>query len=254
MLVFDIETEPLPQEQIEQHLPTFGAAACGLVPCEFDPASVNHGNTKDAAKRAAKIEEARAAHEAAQAEIPQRIAAAKSALLDGFWQTATLNPATSRVLVVGYHNPHKNAFSFDFDDDDEARLITRFWKQYLTRRSKGESLVGVNIHDFDLPYLVRRSWMLGVDVPASVMDASFRYWDRIFVDLRKVWLLGQHSTSQKSSFDFIGKAMGTGGKPEGVSGGDFHKLWRTDRAAAEKYLVNDLRQPGEWAARMGIVK
>ena len=79
-------------------------------------------------------------------------------------------------------------------------------------------------------------------------------WHHVFVDLRKRWMCGQHSSNCKSNFDILGQAFGTGGKGvTGVTGKDFARLWVEDRELAERYLVEDLKQPAAWAQQMGVI-
>lgn len=249
MIVFDIETQPLPLDQIGQFMSPFDAPA--ELPA-FDPATVKTGNLKDAAKIQSKIDEAKAAHEAAKANYPKAVEAAKAAHVAAFLDRAALSPTTGRVLCVGYFSVSKDKVVIDDGKGDEAGLIVTFWKQYTLARSSSQKLVGLNIFDFDLPFLIRRSWMLGIDVPTTVMKDD-RYFDAtVFVDLRKRWLCGQHFSSCESNFDALAKALGTPGK-NGQSGKDFAKLWKEDREAAITYLTEDLKQPAAWAARMGLI-
>lgn len=251
MIVFDIETEALPDDQLlamydspsdDELCPPVG---------EFDPASVKVGNL-GADKAKEKIEAARREHATLVESRPSRIVAAKAAAFGQWKERAALSACTGRVLVIGYYSPGKAAAVIA--QGEETDLITRFWQMYEKMRADGRPMVGLNIHDFDLPFLVRRSWILGVDVPATVIVQG-RYFDPAFIDLRKVWLLGQHAANCPSNFDVIGRALGTGGK-NGQSGADFAKLWHgtaEEREKAVAYLENDLRQPAEWAARMGIL-
>jgi hypothetical protein len=58
--------------------------------------------------------------------------------------------------------------------------------------------------------------------------------------------------------DKLAKAFGLQGKVtesdngQSVSGADFHKLWRSDRATAEKYLRQDVLLCQRLAERMGV--
>lgn len=261
MIIWDIETEALPLDEIQGFMPEMPAfdpsTVPGIVTGEFNPASVKLGNTKDEAKIAAKIEEARAAHEAAKANAANLIAQAKADhaakivdLKAEFIDRAALSATTGRILCIGYLSLEKNKFVIDHGDGEETKILTGFWSQYQKCRQSQRKMVGLNIYDFDLPFIARRSWILGIDVPATVFDG--RYLDRIFVDLRKQWLFGQYGAGTKSDFDTLGKAFGTGGK-NGQSGADFSRLWHEDRAAAIAYLESDLRQPAAWAARMGLI-
>jgi hypothetical protein len=245
VIIFDIETEALPLDQIE--IPPFDMPAD--LPA-FDPASVKTGNLKDAAKIQEKIDQAKAAHESAMANYPKTVEAARADHVAKFLDKAALSAHTGRVLCIGYLSTAKDKVMIDDGKGDESEILLNFWKQFGICRLSSQPMVGLNIHDFDLPFIARRSWMLGIDVPPEAFDG--RYWDRIFVDLRERWLCGQRSTSCESNFDAIAKALGTAGK-NGQSGADFAKLWIDDRPAAIDYLTNDLRQPAVWAARMGLI-
>ena len=251
MVIFDIETEGLPLEQILQVSGDFEPPAA---PGEFDPASVKYGNTKDGTKRAAILADAQQRHAAVVASHSAKVEELRTAWQADLLADAALSPVTGRVLCIGYYNPEKDKLSIDDggQGESESAILGRFWSTYLKVKNEGRSMVGLNIFDFDLPFLARRSWINGIDVPETAIDQSFRYWDRVFVDLRRRWLLGQHSTSCKSNFEVIAKALGTPGK-NGLSGADFAKLWREDREKAVEYLKGDLIQPAQWCRRMGVV-
>lgn len=235
MIVFDIETESLPEDELRSVMPPFD---------EESVAVGNRGPDKAAEYRAEK-----------RVEFERR-----------FIERAALSPTTGRVLAIGYFSPDKNLAKFDIVENEggnggpcgEGAVLTRFWKQFYSLHDQGRSAVGVNIVEFDLPFIIRRSWMLGVDVPENVfVGASRRYFSNTFVDLCQVWLCGQKFGSEPASFDALALAFGTAGKPEGVSGADFARLYRAggaDRVKAMDYLESDIRQPAVWANRMGILK
>ena len=247
MLTFDIETAGLPDDHLRK---IYEPLELPEPPGEFDPSTVRVGGLKDPDKIAAKIDAAKKSHSDLVAGHDGKCKAIATNHGEEFKDRAALDAVTGRVIAIGYFNPA--ADKSVIDHGDERELIDRFWGKALSCRNEHRAMVGLNIHDFDLPFLVRRSWFLDVYVPDWAMQRS-RYFDPVFVDLRKTWLCGQHGTSIKSSFDHLGKAFGTGGKPEGVSGGQFAELWETDREKAIAYLENDLRQPAIWAARMGII-
>jgi len=254
MLIFDLESEPLPDEELRR---IFGEPDVGVPhPGEFDPASVKIGNLKDAAKIKEKIDFAQADHEAAVAIYPQRLADARANAFAEFKAKAALSATTGRILCIGYHNPNTDQTAIDDGANDsgkpaESMILARFWRRFAACCKESRSMVGLNISEFDLPFICRRSWVLGVGVPAGVLGQG-RYWHSAFVDLRKIWLCGQMAASCKSSFDELAAAFGTDGKPKGINGGDFAELWHRDRATAIAYLENDLKQPAKWARAMGV--
>ncbi len=255
MLVFDIETAALPDDDLRR---VFGESDVGIPhPGEFDPASVRCGNLKDAAKIKEKIDAAAAEHAALAESYPQRLAEAKATAFAEFKSKAALSATTGRVLCIGYYNTVVDVTCIDDgsegDNGDccESRVLANFWQKFQSCCKSGRPMLGLNIHDFDLPFICRRSWILGVGVPAGVLGSG-RYWHSTFVDLRKIWLCGQMAAGCKSSFDELAAAFGTDGKPAGINGGDFAELWERDRPTAIKYLENDLRQPAKWAKAMGV--
>ena len=209
-IVFDIETGPLPAAEIAAMLP------------EFDPAEVKVGNLKDAEKIAAKIAEAKANH------------------LADFTERAALSPVTGRVLCIGWLAG--GAFSY-FGDDDEATLLRDFWAG-----TEDVELIGFNIVPFDLPFLIRRSWKLGVDVPLFIRHG--RYFADTITDLRAEWQLGNREF--RGGLDYVARFLGLGEK--NGSGKDFATAWETDRKGALNYLENDCRLTAKIAERMGILR
>lgn len=205
--VFDIETGSLPESELAALMPP------------FDPAEVKTGNIKDPEKIAAKLAEAEANHRR------------------DFIERAALDPLTGRVVAIGVitFSGNSNAGLFTiFGHDDEARTLRDFWE--LTRGEMGRlnTLIGFNIFNFDLPFLIRRSWKHGVPVPFGIRRG--RYWGDQIIDLRDCWQLGDRQA--RGSLDSISRHLGVGAK--NGDGKAFAELWQTDRKQAEAYLRNDL--------------
>ena len=221
MLIFDIETGPLSEETLRSlyQEPTYEEFAAD---CDQ--------RWKDETKRA-KFEESKVNN------------------WTKFVDRAALSPVTGQVLAIGMRNDAGKAAILDCADEPNA--LANFWAKYKKAHESGSELVGFNIAGFDVPFLVRRSWLLSVDVPATVFDPSGRYLDRIFVDLMARWQCGRREDSIK--LDMLARALGVGAKPNGINGGDFHKLWKEDRPTATAYLLNDLDMTAKCAARMGVL-
>lgn len=220
--VFDIETGPLGENELLEVMPP------------FDPSKVKMGNIKDPEKREAKLEDAELAH------------------FNNFREKAALSPLTGRVIVIGVYDIADNRMDLIHSDSSEEELLKSWWSLVTDVLYSESMLVGVNIFGFDLPFLAQRSWALGVPIPPGVISyGSYNPWASCFVDLRKAFQLGSQC---ESSFDHIGRVLGTGGKCEGDLGARFHKIWLTDREMAIGYLLNDVKQPVEWLKRLGFLE
>lgn len=203
MIFFDIETAPLPPDQL-------------VIP-PFDPAAVKTGNTKDPDKIAAKIRAAEETHAA------------------DFLRNAALDPLTGRVLCIGIAIDDEQPYIIDGGPkDDEALLLTRFW-DLLCEPEGAPNIIGFNVKQFDMPFLVRRSWKHRVQPPLWLRQG--RYWCNSLVDLREVWQLGD--SRSHGSLSSICRHLGLGEKAG--SGADFGTLWRTDNVAAREYCLQDIR-------------
>lgn len=248
MIVFDIETGPLPLEQLQTICAPFDPSSLGNHPGQFDPASVKLGLMKDQAKIQAKIEECRVKHEAAVAEYERKLATGEQDYWDNVQATAALCALRGEVLAIGYLGKQQ-CIDCQASKRTEADLLVQFWSQVSKCKQHNRPLVGFNIREFDIPFLVRRSWINQVDVPEIFKG---RYLDSIFVDLRDIWLCGAYRS--EGSLDSISRALGCGAKSEDCSGADFARLFRDEstRQQALDYLANDLAMTAALAERLGV--
>lgn len=218
-IVFDIETGPLPDEILDQLIPP------------FDPDAVKLGNLKDPAKIAEKIAEAERNH------------------VTDFKAKAALSPISGQVLAIGYLESKDDAEPTMEAYEHEEVMLEDFWLQFSACAKRPVKMIGHNILGFDLPFLVRRSFVHGVTVPAAVMDQSRRYWHKCFIDTMKYWACGEYQTF--IGLDRLSAVLGCVGRKNG-NGADFAELLKSDRGAALAYLENDLRVQLECAQRLRL--
>lgn len=227
-VTFDIETGPLPEETLRETwtLPTLAefAATCDK---RWKPETV-----------AAKYDEA------------------KAGMWDEYVAKAALSPLTGRVLAIGYQLPNGRYVCHHHEEhDSELGLIDRFWAIIKKGIDQKELIVGHNVKGFDLPFLLRTSWLLGIEPPPEIFDG--RYWHRFIVDTMERWQCGNYR-DQFVKLDHLGKAFGLGGKSQdgGVSGAEFSRFyWGTEeeRGLALRYLIRDVEETAAVAARMGVI-
>lgn len=249
MVVFDIETGALPLEKLKEICDPFDVASLGVHPGGFDPKSVKLGNIKDQAKIDEKIEACRVKHQEAVADFEKKMKTGEADYWSNLQSTAAFSAMRAEVLAIGYYGK-QSQIDHQTEERSEADLLVQFWAMYSKCRSSSRKMVGFNIREFDLPFLMQRSWINQVDVPASVMNG--RYLDGLFLDLRDVWRAGV--TRLEGSLDSISRAFGIGQKPEGTTGADFGRLFRDleQRYLAIEYLSNDLVMTKAMAERMGV--
>lgn len=270
MIVFDIETGSLPWGQLKDRIPPFDELAAVPDPKPFDVGGVALGNLKDQAKIQQKIADARAKWELDCETIEKRRADARNQHVAKYLEKAALSACTGMVKAIGLcwmsDDPStlllidEEVFSGFRQDKcsgcdaryygNERDLIAAFWSAW--DRWPAEYFVGHCIYKFDLPFLVQRSWMLGVDVPSGVQQANGR-WSNQFVDTMDRWGCG---TRDYFKLDDLARALGMDGKPADCTGADFARLFDEGGESRERalaYLRNDLEMTRRVAEAMQIL-
>jgi len=216
-VIYDIETAPHAKVRLRE------------LAGEFDESSVKYGNAKDPEKRAAILKAAREDHE------------------NELYEKGALSATTGRVQVIGLM---LDTGTFQFLEGAEEEQLLTFWE--LWKSSLDIPFIGYNNKPFDLPFIVRRTWLLGLlsAMPKDVMDG--RYQNRKNLDLMEVWLCGERKSEHGSmKLDWLCKAAGLKGKSG--TGKHFGELYAEDKKAAIEYLKNDLIATKELAQKLVVI-
>lgn len=206
----------------------------------FDETEVKVGNIKDADKIAAKYMDRRQLHE--------------RSWLSG----SALRPETGHVLAVGMlptrETPMrgKPPLIFHVHQTSEIDVLQSFWDFLVsTQQATGQAFTGFAIYHFDLPFLIIRSRILGVQVPINLRVGRYYNATR-FIDLQEEWLVGRSRNDTKCSLDYVAKALEVGEKSG--TGDKFESLYNANEAQALAYLENDLNLAKGIARKLGFIK
>lgn len=202
--IFDCETAPLPPDQMAKVKPVFTPAR----------------NLRN----------------------PDLIAADIAAKEQEWLERAALDATTGQVLCISTMDDKQSIEIIHAGD--ERGNIERFWNWLELRLARSETVAGFNVFNFDLCFLMRRSWVLGVEVPKLIRRG--RYWHDDLCDLMDVWRMGNYE--QRISLDTLSKALGIGAKTG--NGAEFAALWASDREKAMEYCRNDLAITRKCAERL----
>lgn len=245
-MFWDIETEPLTIEELVRICPEFESKL--KKPGEFNPDDVKLGNMKDEAKIKEKIDRERAKHEKAIRDFDKTVKQAETEYWEKVAEDATLKATRSRVCTIQIGTKRRSDPIYFLHGDDERWIIETFWDLLTECMKQGQLSIGFNIFGFDIPYLIRRSWILGIKIPDQLLGRGGRGVPGI-TDLHEGWRLGQYG--EFVSLAEVGAAMGVGTKRDiELRGGDFHLYWnRVDlRPVAIEYGCADIRDLREIAA------
>ncbi len=250
-VAFDIETGALPREKLQQICKPFDPSTVPH-PGSFNPADVKCGNIggPDSEKGRAKIEAARTAHAEAVANYEKTLLDAEAKYWAEIENKAALNAVYGEVLAIGYIGKGVLIQHQADTDKGEAGILKDFWGKYAAFRKSNRKMIGFNVHEFDVPFLVRRSWILGVSVPRTIYSNG-RYVDSMIIDLMQMWK-GPAYRDAYIPLDTCCRACGLPGKTG--DGAQFAELYRSPetRIAALEYLKHDLVMTQMLAERLGV--
>ncbi|WP_036291983.1 3'-5' exonuclease [Methylosinus sp. PW1] len=118
---------------------------------------------------------------------------------------------------------------------DEKALLQSFFELF-----DGNAIVrviGHNVVNFDIRFIVQRAVILGLKIPRWFPIAP-RAWDDNVFDTMIAWA----GTHDRVSLDKLSRALGIGGKYEGLDGSKFAGLWATDPVRAALYCADDVEK------------
>jgi DNA polymerase elongation subunit (family B) len=176
-------------------------------------------------------------------KIAKAIAEKESAWLE----KAALSPITGKVLAIGYCINDKDVLVLE---GDEKEILTQFWDAITHYGAILRKLIGFNSNSFDLPFLIRRSWKLGVHIPNTL----YKYYrGRVYLNENCVDILDYWSLDTRDSIKLtdLGKYLGVGEKTG--SGAMFASLYAENRDEAISYLKNDILLTYKCAYALQIV-
>ena len=160
-------------------------------------------------------------------------------------QKQALDAQTGEVLLVSIGRD--GTYNDYYGDEDE--ILEHTWAVLDHALGRGHRIVGHNIFGFDLPFLIRRSYLHGVRVPVSIFNHQYRRWNEGFKDTMKLWSLADYqsfiSLSNLSAF--------LGGPPVG-KGDKFSEMWEKDQLMAIDYCHSDIEAVLFCANKMGVAE
>lgn len=246
-IVYDIETGCKDLEEMRFIDGGFDRTAIAH-PGQFDPGAIKYGRMTDPEKREQKMAAAILKHQQALEDYEFAVSKAASDYDQQLLNDGALRAELCRVLTIGVRT--STGLTIIPESDNEAEIISGFWDRLKYHLMKSQLCISFNGHNFDLPVLIRRSMILGLQVP-HCLRSNRRWWHQSLIDLREEWRCGVYGLSKREniSLDRLSRAMGRAGKTG--SGKNFSYLWQNERESAISYLKADLVETEFAARRMG---
>jgi DNA polymerase elongation subunit (family B) len=157
-------------------------------------------------------------------------------------ETVSLDPAngkgaldalSGRIVCIGLlFDDGQHTSELALTDIDERRILEKFWDVI----EPTDVLVGHNILDFDLPFILQRSWIHNIR-PTRTIDMR-KYYTGEVIDTMQVWSNWSYKKAVK--LDELAQALGVGQKSG--KGTDVAHWWAVrDFDSIKRYCLDDVR-------------
>lgn len=77
---------------------------------------------------------------------------------------------------------------------DEAQMIKKAASVFADASKKNKFLCGYGIKGFDIPYLIKKFYQYGVEIPSCVNLFNKKSWDIKMYELADIWNSGRHAS------------------------------------------------------------
>ncbi len=148
-------------------------------------------------------------------------------------RTKLLNPIDSKIIAIGIKST-KDKQMVILQTDDEKQMLQDFWKIFALFRDKNglsNKVVGFNIKDFDISFLITRSFINNVSViPFSIKE---------ILDLRQI-LSGYKRGPTRGTLKEYGQIIGVD-LIDDIDGSKVAETyWSGNQELIKKYLIKDI--------------
>lgn len=162
---------------------------------------------------------------------------AEAAALDILHKTG-LDGASGHVCTIGWAlNGRQVEVRHAESRTEESQILREFFAAFDPYHSA--TLVGHNIAGFDIPFLLKRAIVLGVDLPPPhVFPRDPKPWDRSIFDTMTAWA----GAKDRISLDRLCGTLGIPGK-DGFDGSMVAKAWADgEHLKIAEYCDDDVRR------------
>jgi len=171
----------------------------------------------------------------------------KKTALDEAIRKTSFDALYGRVACIAWKHDNDDAKE-TFKNDSEQQAIMDFYRS--VELSCDWSFCGHNIANFDLPFLLHRSMILGIKPPASIMKAMLaKPWDDCIKDTMIMWT---GSPNKYISLDTLLWHFGIQHNHPEFDGSMVAETWETDPQKVIDYCAGDVRATYELYQKMAF--
>ena len=161
---------------------------------------------------------------------------------------AALYPEFGKIIVISigqasFENDTLTTSKIkSFSGDNEREVLEGFMNllKGAFRVNSNLQLVGHNIKNFDMPYIIKRALINGVDIPRQLHIHKLKPWETCLLDTKDIWKFGGYS---QTSLSLISDLLGLPSPKNDISGPDVRRVYyeENDLERIKIYCEHDVK-------------
>jgi 3'-5' exonuclease len=168
----------------------------------------------------------------------------ESILPEDLWKNrSSLHPEFGKIICVtfGVFTSSGEEKITTFYGDDEKDILNKTNRILQNSRGKGFNIAGLNIKNFDIPYIGKRMLYNKINPDSSIQSWNKKPWELSYIDLADVFSFGSWGQSF-SSLELIAYTLGVESSKGEMDGSDVHDYyWNKDGIEEiKKYCERDV--------------
>lgn len=136
-------------------------------------------------------------------------------------------------------------------DENEEKLMQRIQNVFYKLMSTNKRLCGFKIKSFDIPWLNRKMYKYGIDIPRSINFYGLKPWEIVVTDLYEIW---KGTSNHGASLDEMTYELGIESPKKNMSGKDVYDYYwdYKDTESIINYCEADIMSMIESAKKLKV--
>lgn len=139
---------------------------------------------------------------------------------NGYDTKVSLFPEFGKIVCLSYGIWKNGEMTIKtIHDENEKNMMKYIANLFYKAATNGLHPTGWNIKNFDVPWVVRKLLMNGLNVPSSITTYDKKPWETTIIDLKEMW---KSFSSLDVTFEEAAYAMGIPSPKDDIDGSQVH--------------------------------
>jgi predicted PolB exonuclease-like 3'-5' exonuclease len=171
---------------------------------------------------------------------------------EAYENKVALYPEFGAITCLSYGTWSENGMQIStVSGENEKEVLEKIRILFLKAGSNGLTPTGWNIKNFDIPWIVRKMMMYGIDVPDAISSFDKKPWEVNIFDMKEMW---KGWCSIDCNFEEAAYSMGVPSPKDDIDGSQTHsEFWKGNIERIATYCEKDVKAMIQMAEKMAKI-